>query len=139
MVTEVAQLIHVDLVQMGGQAVDLGFEGVDLLLVVRLRNGLCHRPLCLGQKPIRLQIGPADLSHLFHHRLGNRFLLDGVAGADPCFGEPLVGPADEIQPVLPRSILPVEHRQRVAALVAENHPLEQKVVGTAASMPAAVD
>lgn len=101
---------------MGGQAVNLGLERVDLFLVARLGDCLGHRLLGLGQKLVRLQIGPADLPNLFHHRLGDCLLLDGVAGTAPRLGEPLVSPADEIQFILPCRILPVQHRQQIAAL-----------------------
>ena len=81
---------------MGGQAVDLGLEGVNLLFIVRFRDCFCHRFLRLGQKLVRLQIGSADLPHLLYHCLGDRLLFDCVAGADTCFCKPLVGSADKI-------------------------------------------
>ena len=59
------------------------------------------------------------------------------AGADPCLGEALIGAADEVEHILPGGVFAVEHRQRVAALVAEDEALEQKVVGPAPGAAAA--
>ena len=61
-----------------------------------------------------------------------------MACADTRFGEPLVGAADEVQHILPPGVFPVEDRQRIAALVAEDQSLQQKVIGPAPGVPAAV-
>lgn len=82
---------------------------------------------------------PSDLPHLFHHHLSDGFLLYDVAGTDPRFGETLVGLADEVPLILSRRVFPVEHLQRVAAFVAENLPLEYKIIGPAPGVFPAVD
>ena len=80
----------------------------------------------------------AHLPHLGDHCIGHRFLLDGMAGADPSLGEPLIGAADEVQHILSPGVFPVEYCQRIAALVAEDQSFQQKVVGPAPGVLAAV-
>ena len=51
----------------------------------------------------------------------------------------LICTADKIQHVLPAGILSIEHRQRIAAFMAKNQPFQQKIVGTASGMSAAIE
>ena len=55
-----------------------------------------------------------------------------------CFGKALVGAANEIQDILPLGIFAVEHRQGVAALVAEDQSFQQEVIGSAPGVLPAV-
>ena len=60
-----------------------------------------------------------------------------MASADARFGKALVGPADKVQHILSPGVFSIEHRQRVSALVAEDQPFQQKVIGPAPGVLAA--
>ena len=62
-----------------------------------------------------------------------------LARTDTSFGEALISPADKVQHILSGSIFAIEHRQRVTTLMAEDHAFEQKVIGSASGVLAAVD
>ena len=96
-----AEPVGVHPVQVGGEAVDPGLERLEFRLQVALLPSLLHGFLSHGQQFIWVQIRLAHLPHLGDHRVGHSLLLDGVAGADTRFGEPLVGAADEVQHILP--------------------------------------
>ena len=133
-----AEPVGIHPVQVGGEAVDFGLERLEFRLQAALLSGVLRSFLCHGQQFIWVQIRLAHLPHLGDHRIGYRFLLDGVAGADARFGEALIGAADEVQYILSPGVFPVEDRQRVAALVAEDQPFQQEVIGPAPGVPAAV-
>ena len=106
-------------------------EGLEFCLQAALLSGILHSFLCHGQQLVWVQIRLAHLPHLGDHYIGHRFLLDGMAGADPSLGEPLIGAADEVQHILSLGVFPVENRQRVATLVAEDQSFQQEVIGPA--------
>ena len=93
---------------------------------------LCYGRPGGGQQGRRLQAGPAGLPQLGYHGTSDGLLLNAVAGAAPCLCEPLVGAANQIPHILPPAVFPVEHRQRVPALVTEKQPFQWKLIGSAA-------
>ena len=98
---------------------------------------LCYGRPGGGQQGRRLQAGPAGLPQLGYHGTSDGLLLNAVAGAAPCLCEPLVGAANQIPHILPPAVFPVEHRQRVPALVTEKQPFQWKLIGSAAGVPPA--
>ncbi len=118
------ELIHIHPIQVGSHGFDLTLQGLNLPFGAVRGSGCFHGFLRHWQQRIGIEIRLTDFPNFGEHSLCDGLLLDGVAGADTGFGEPLVGAADEEQTLFSGGVLAVQSCQRIAALMAENQTLQ---------------